>query len=684
MKILLDWLKDYVAMDVPVAKLTEDLALVGIPVEAVEEAPNNAGTIIELEITTNRPDLLGYHGVAREVAALYSQPLKSIQPAPPEAAESAAALAQVEIAEPDLCHRYVALVLRNIKVQPSPDWLRQRLEACGVASINNIVDVTNYVLLELGHPTHAFDLDLLGNRRIIVRRAQPGEKLTTLDGVERALKPHHLLIADASRPVALAGIMGGADSEINFSTRNVLLESAWFEPIATRRAAKDLGLRTEASHRFERGMDVEAPLRAARRCAQLFLELAGGELLAGAIDVYPRRWQSPQLTLRRKEILRILGAPVPDQATERILAALGFTCRRKSADQWSVTVPSFRRDVTREIDLIEEIARHHGYDKFPAHLPTARQPVARQPHARAEEALRQRVEGLGFDEAVNFSPVDPTEAEKFLAPGRELVRISKPLSQEASVLRPTGLLSLAKTVARNVNRGQRDVRFYEIGKTYAVEGGRFRERRVLTLAATGQLRAKSVYDPGQTYDFFALKGALETALEPFALDRLRFQACDAACFHPAYRATVFAGEKPLGVLGQLAAPVAAAFKLRQPAYLAELDLEALYAAGLRERRYQPLSRFPAVERDFSLVLDPGTSFGAVRQVIEQLQIPELVSVVAVDRFRGQPLPQDKYSLLVRAIFQSSEQTLAEEQVRRFTDRIVAALAAELGATLRTS
>ncbi len=680
MKVLLEWLKDYVEAGAAEA-LARDLPLIGLNIEGMEAAANGAGTLLDFEITANRADLLSHYGIAREIGARYARPLKSIAPAPQESAEPVSQAAAVEIAAPDLCHRYVALVVRNVKVQPSPDWLRRRLEACGIASINNIVDVTNYVLLELGHPTHAFDLDTLAEHKIIVRAAKPGEKLTTLDGVARALKPHHLVIADARRPVALAGIMGGADTEISLRTKNVLLESAWFDPITTRRAAKELGLRTEASYRFERGMDVEAPLRAARRCAEMFSELAGGELLAGAIDAYPRRWQAPALKLRQSEILRVLGEAIPDAVVGQILTALGFAVTRAGADAWQVTVPSWRRDVTREIDLIEELARHTGYDKFPSRLPPARQAVAPRAYGSREAAVRRELEAQGYDEAICFSPVDPADAEKFLAPGEELARLRNPLSEEVSVLRPSGLVSLAETLAWNVNRGQRNARFYEIGKAYAVRGGKFAERGVLTLAATGLLREKSVHEAEQPYDFYALKGAVESVLEALSLPAT-FETCDAAWFHPGARAAVQAGKQRLGVLGRLAPALAAHFKLRQEAYLAELDLEALYAAGLQPPAYRPLPRFPGVARDFSLLLDNGVSFGAVRRAIEGLKIAELVSVAGVDRFRGGSLPTGKYSLLVRVTFQSFEQTLTDEQIRGYSERIVRALGKELGASLR--
>ena len=688
MKILLEWLKDYVApagggasFDVAADKLADDLHMAGVAVEGIEEAENGAGTVLELEITTNRPDLLSYYGVAREVAALYEKPLKLIDPQPAETKEEATSAAEIEILEPELCHRYAGLVLRNIKVAPSPDWLKKRLEACGVQSINNVVDISNYVLLELGHPTHAFDLEKLNEKKIIVRRAEKGELLTTLDGVKRTLDPSNLIIADAKVAVALAGIIGGEDSEISFSTKNVLLESAWFDPVITRRAAKKLGLRTEASYRFERGMDVEAPLRAARRCAELILELAGGELLAGAIDAYPTKWKRPQVTLRRSEIARHLGMPVADETVEHILSTLGFELQTGD-DGWQVTVPPFRRDVFREIDVIEEIARLHGYDKFPSRIPPLRQPITEPSYKEAQEVLRQRFEGMGFDEAISLSLVNPDEAAKFLPPGEELVAITNPLSRENSALRPGGILTHVQNLVRNVNRGQRNVRLYETGRAYALRTGEYSERRILTLSATGEIREKSVHETAQPFDLFALTGTIETALEPFDLAPLEFRPCESPWFDPAERAAVFAGEKQIGELGKLVPKLAQQFKLRQDAYFAEFDLDAIYHAGLRPRRYQKVSRFPAVERDFSLLLEDKVSFGRVRSAIENLRIPELISIAAVDRFQGKSLPKGKYSLLVRATFQSTERTLKEEEVRGFTEKILKALKTETGATLR--
>ncbi|MGH9710257.1 MAG: phenylalanine--tRNA ligase subunit beta, partial [Candidatus Acidiferrales bacterium] len=407
MKVLYNWLKEFADITAPAMELRSRLSMAGVSVDSVEETA--AGPVLDAEITINRPDLLGHVGLAREVTALYRLDLKRVQPKFTESTEPASEAARVEIECPDLCGRYTARIIRGVKIQPSPDWLRQRLEALGHSSINNVVDITNYVMLELGQPLHAFDYDRLAEHRIVVRRARPGETMRTLDGIERKLTKDMCLICDARAPVAIGGVMGGSESEISFSTKNLLLESAWFDPISIRRTSKALALRTEASTRFERGVDIELADMASRRAAELIQQLAGGEVLAGVVDVYPHAETPEKIELSRKELLRIMGADVPDRTIEEILAALGFVPQRIDANRgsagslaarWECTLPSWRGDVTREIDIIEEIARHYGYDKFPPRLPPAKQPAARLPYAVEEDRLRERLVALGYQEIV--------------------------------------------------------------------------------------------------------------------------------------------------------------------------------------------------------------------------------------------------------------------------------------------
>jgi phenylalanyl-tRNA synthetase beta chain len=697
MKILYEWLKEFVAVPFAPGELRERLSLAGIAVEGVSETP--AGPLLDLDLTINRPDCLGHYGVAREAAALARKQLRPLSVNLSEASETAASVARVEIAAPDLCGRYTARVLRGVKVQPSPDWLRQRLEALGQASINNVVDATNYVMLELGQPMHAFDMDRLAERRIVVRRARAGEKIRTLDGIERALLPDTCAIADASRAVAIGGIMGGAETEIGFSTRNVLLESAWFDPVSIRRSAKALGLRTEASTRFERGADAEMAEPASRRCAALIRELAGGEVLAGVVDVYPARREPLLLELSRKELLRIMGASVPDGEIEAILAALGFAPRRtdqasgapdSALARWQCRQPSWRQDVTREVDLIEEVARHYGLDKFPPRLPPSKQPAARLPHAEAEDRLRERLIGLGYREIVSIPLVNEGEDALFRPAGVMPARVANPLAEDASLLRSTGLVSMAHALAWNLNRGQHSLRLFEIGRAYRLQNGAPEEIRIVTMGATGLAREKGVAESAREYGFADLKGDLDQI--GALAGGFAWNTRESGWQHPA-RAGDFVlsngTSKPLAIgrAGQLAPRLADKFKLRQDVFLAECALDPFYAACLsaREtRKYQPISRFPAVERDFSLILSEGSSFAAVREAIAALGIAEVISVEAVDLFRGKHIPPGKFSMLVRVTFQSQEATLTEAQLSDFSTSIISALEQKLGAALRTA
>ncbi|MBI3483950.1 MAG: phenylalanine--tRNA ligase subunit beta [Acidobacteria bacterium] len=453
MKLLFNWLKEFVAVTASPQDVRSRLSLAGIAIESVEDSPS--GPVLDADLTTNRGDCMSHYGIAREISALYRLPLKSLAPSPKESSTPVSSATRVEIECPDLCGRYAARVFRGVKVGPSPDWLKQRLESLGQASINNIVDATNYVMLELGQPLHAFDLDTLAEKRIVVRRARPGEKITTLDNVERKLSSDMCMIADAARSVAVGGVMGGGESEISFFTTNVLLESAWFEPVSLRRTSKALGLRTEASTRYERGVDPEIADLASRRCAELILQLAGGELLAGAVDVYPAKPAPKRIELTRKELLRVMGSDVPDRDIEAILSALGFAPIRSDATPgasgslmaaWDCTRPAWRRDVSREIDLIEEIARHYGFDKFPARMHPARQAAARLPLADAEDRLRERLVALGYQEIVSITLVDPARDALFRAPDVAPAKLTNPLAEDASVLRSSGIVSMLQAL----------------------------------------------------------------------------------------------------------------------------------------------------------------------------------------------------------------------------------------------
>jgi phenylalanyl-tRNA synthetase beta chain len=706
MKVVYNWLKEFVDVTASPADLRARLSLAGVAVDSIAETA--AGPVLDAEVTANRPDCLGHLGIAREVAAIYRLPLKPLHPKLKEAAEKAADATRVEIAAPDLCGRFTARVLRGLKVQPSPDWLRQGLEAIGEKSINNVVDVTNYVMFELGHPLHAFDFDKLQQHRIVVRRAQGAEKIRTLDGAERTLAKDMCVVADAARAVGIGGVMGGAETEISFSTRNVLLECAWFDPVSIRRTSKALGLRSEASYRFERGADPEMAELASRRAAELMQEVAGGELLAGVVDVYPHRAPERKIELSRQELLRVMGADVPDREIEAILSALGFHPVRVDVNRgsdgsiaavWECRQVSWRQDVTRGIDLIEEVARHYGYDKFPPQLPPAKLPAHRLPHAEAQDRLRERIVALGYQEIVEIPIVDTQRNELFRPENLAPAVIGNPLAEDASVMRSSGVVSMLRAMEWNLNHGQRNLRLFEIGKTYQLRDGEPVETQVLTLGATGMAQEKTLYEAARALGFADLKGDLD--LLGVLAGELVWQPGGASWLDASRRGHLAlrrAGAKAaqgsdlieldvFGMAGKLARRIADLYKFRQDVFVAEMKLEPLVAAveaADAARRFKPLPRFPAVERDFSLLLADGVPFWQINQAIRSLAIAEIESIEAADLFHGGQVPAGKFSLMIRVKFQSAEATFTDAQLNDFSARIVAALQEKLGATLRAN
>jgi phenylalanyl-tRNA synthetase beta chain len=694
MKIVYNWLKDFVDVKAAPAELASRLALSGTNIGGVETGAH--GAVIDAEVSSNRPDCLGHYGIAREVGAIYKMPVKCAAPKPTESSAKASDAIKVEIQAPELCGRFTARVIRGAKIQPSPKWLKERLEASGLASISNVVDVSNYVMLELGHALHAFDYDKVRNHGIVVRRARTEEKIRTLDGIERKLEPGTCVISDGdgSRAVGIGGIMGGAETEISFSTKNILIECAWFDPIAVRRATRSLKLHTEASTRFGRGADPEMAELASRRAAELILQLAGGELLSGVVDVYPGKRKPKDISITRAEILRVMGADVPDKEIEAILGALGFAPKRVDANRgaagsllaaWQCTQPSWRAEVEREIDLIEEVARVYGLDKFPPRLPAARQGAARLPHYEAQTRLRERLVGLGYREILTIPHVSEERDALFRPAEAAPAPLANPLSEEANVLRSTGLVTMAATLEWNLNHGQRNVRLFEIGRHYRLTGNKSVETPVLTIGATGEAREKGLYDDAREYSFADLKGDIDS-ISALA-GPLRWEQGGPEWLHAALRGRFFLGKEEIGAAGQLARRTAERVKLRQDIFLAELLLDPVYTA-MREakehRRYEPLPRFPAVERDFSLLLADGTRFSDVSSAIRGLNVAEIASIEATDLFRGKNVPDGKYSLLVRVTFQSREATLTEARVADVSAKIVTTLEKKLGAQLRVS
>src|SRR5437762_3180676 len=525
MKVSYNWLKEFVEITENPPELGDRFTSVGLAVDALE--PHGNDTTFELDVATNRPDCLSHLGVAREIAAIYGSELKPPRVEVQENDQRAADVFSISIVDPDLCARYCGRYIANVKIGPSPDWLAARLELLGVRSINNVADITNYVMLGLGQPLHAFDADTLEGQQIIVRRANLDEKMKTLDGVERELNPSMLVIADANRAVAVAGVMGGAETEISANTKNVVLESANFDPVSIRKTSRALGLSTEASYRFERGADVEMARFACDRAAVLIEEVAGGTIFRDVIDVYPRRRTPVTATLRRQKIQGFLGVPVEDAIVEGIFQRLGFNITKHSHDGWTVEVPSHRVDISREEDLLDEIARHHGFDRFPSTLPKWSGFGSHLPFESDERFLRSRLAAAGYSETIPMAFSDESTERKF-HPQIEPVKLINPMAENEAVLRTSLIPSMLRTIQWNTYHGIRDLQLYELGKVYW-DGG---ETRSLIIAATGSLRPKSVHEAEREFGFYDIKGDVEDLLRSFNVAMQSAVNSVPAYYHP--------------------------------------------------------------------------------------------------------------------------------------------------------
>ncbi len=627
MRILPTWLREFVNVTADDGQLAEDLTSAGIAVESVAE--ENGETIYEMDLTTNRVDAMNHYGIAREASAIYGIDLKKVEPKLPDANGEANFPIVIEDAEG--CARYTGRIIRNVKIGPSPGHIQRRLELLGSRAINNAADATNYAINEVGHPTHAFDLDLLEGGTIIVRRAREGETLKTLDSVDRKLSTDDLVIADAKKPVALAGVMGGFDSMITEKTKNVLIESAWFDPASVRRTAKQHGMHTDASHRFERGADWGITPLACDRVAELILESAGGELVGERIDAVARSLERPPIALHRLEAKRILGIKLSDEEIEGILGKLGFIVVPASGD-FTVTFPTWRLDVEREIDLLEELARIYGYNKFPNTLPSFAGAVEARPDEQKNAKVRETMLALGYDEAIAITFISEQDARTFST--ADPLALANPLSEEAGYMRNSLLPGLLDMVAYNLNRGNNDVCLFEAGEIFEKNGDRHHEHRTMAFVATGDLIAANVHHPAEPYTFFHMKGDIEELLAAFQHGGLYFDAMTPRYFHPGRSARAVLDGETVARFGQLHPEVAAARKLRQDVFIAEVLLDRLYKRGLREPKYERISKFPAVERDFSFVFDDEVTFERIRSAIEALGIAEMQLFTPREIFRG--------------------------------------------------
>jgi phenylalanyl-tRNA synthetase beta chain len=660
--------------------------------------------VLEIEITPNRADCLSVVGLAREIAALTGAPFRHPRISVSEGADDSGALARVRIDDPELCPRYAARLIMGVRVAPSPQWLAARLRAVGLRPISNVVDVTNYVLWELGHPLHAFDYDTVEEHTIVVRRARRGERLTTLDGQERVLDEAMLLIADPGRAIGIAGVMGGANTEVGDRTTRVLLESAYFAPASIRRTSRELGLKTDAAYRFERGADIEGLRDALDRAAQMIADVAGGAVARGVIDVYPAPRARPRVRLRMSRVRRLIGSSPTVEQAAGILNGLGLPVHG-AGDELDVEVPTFRRDIGIEDDLVEEIIRVWGYDKIPSTLPSGVLSSARQPSTvRQAEIVRRALVDAGLTEVVTYSFADPAvEAALGRDPERApMLRLLNPLSQDASLLRCDLLPGMLRVATTNARRQQPNVRIFEIGAVFRAAGGQPAESRWLAIALTGARAAPAWYATAESVDIYDAKGLAEhvlaalgireTALDAAVTAAVRAAAggeassdaetSEARAFEEGRWGRLVAEGRRVALFGEIGLRVREAFDLPSPVFAALIPLDELLAVSPPPVRFAPLPRHPAVQRDLAFVIPLAIPASDVERVIRQEGGPLLRSVTLFDLYAGEGIERAGRSIAWRLTFRADDRTLTDAEVSMLHEGVIEAVRRRFGVELR--
>jgi phenylalanyl-tRNA synthetase beta chain len=693
MKVQVDWLKEYTEIDVPTDELGHVLTMAGLEIEShetVELPDGEKSEVLELNVTPNRGYCLSHIGVAREVSALLNKSLKL--PDPLKALESVWGVVKVEERvsvenmEPKLCPRYCALVIENVKVGPSPKWLKDRLTAIGLRPINNIVDITNFVMMEYGQPLHAFDRDLLAGNKIIIRRAKKGEPFASLDGTELKLEPDALVIADGEKPVALAGIMGGTNCQVSEITCHVVLESACFDPTTVRKGSKKYGLRSDSSYRFERGVDWNGVVSAQARAALMIKELAGGEICLGRVDIYPQEQKPIFVSLRMSRLNQLLGASFNSEQVQDILFRLGMEVLNQS-ENMEVKIPSFRPDLLREVDLIEEIARIDGFDKVDTVYPVAGvRPVRISAKQNIIKKVREVFCCAGFAETVHYSFIECVVAEEFktafASERNRVIALKNPLSSEYDTMRTSLLPGLLKTAGLNLSKGQKPLKLFEVGSVYFSDSNGARtEKAVLSAIVLGPYELTPWKPRGGDYDFYDLKGTLEMLITHLHL-KLEIFPDSRPFLLPDKSVRVQISDKELGFLGQMAPEQNLVGELGQNVYALELDLGALEKSASSSLQFKPIPKFPETYRDISILVDRSVTSQKAADVILKTGSPLIRKVELYDHFEGKKIQADKKSLTFALSFQSAERTLSDDEVNPLFEKIVQTLKSELGASLR--
>jgi len=671
MKILLSWLSDYIETSLSAEQLAEVLSDLGFPCDGIERLDGDA--VIDVEITSNRGDCLGYIGIARELAAATGKELKIPQVRLDESNKDVTDLVDVEIAEPDLCGRYTARVIEGVKIGPGPDWMRKRLEAIDMRSVNNVVDATNYAMMETGQPPHAFDYAKITDGKIIVRKAHPGERIISIDESRCDLAPDMLIIADANGPVAVAGVMGGLDSEVGEDTGSILLEDAYFDPVSVRGTLRKLALSSEAAFRFERNVDIEAIDRASKRTAQLITQVAGGRTAAGVVDIYPRKPGRKQLTLRPGRLNELIGIEIPAGQAVKILAALGFNPQQND-DAIICTVPSWRRgDVCREVDLIEEVARVYGYDKVPINKRIEIEVAPVDSRRKVLQMTGTYLNAAGFYETVNVSFNDKSTAELFAeTKSTNYLSVKDESRKSANMLRQTLIGSLLGVLRTNLNAGNQSCRIFEVANTF------------VPAAKTGELPIEKtkialVCETGLQH----LRGVIEGLVKTIAGDAELIFAPAGFAWAQAGAQVIVNGKK-LGCAGVVSQGVNEKFDFRNlTVCAAELDFEMLFGLESPAVKVKPIPKFPAIARDLSLVVDESVKWSQISEAVDRKAPKELEKVSFVGIYRGKGIPDGQKSVTLTLRFRDLDGTLTHETADGFEQQIIKSLTDCVGAQLRT-
>ncbi len=682
MKVNLDWLRDYVDIEEDTQTLADALTMAGLEVERIQEVEGE--TVLEVGVTPNRPDWLCHLGVAREIAAIYSRDLRLPEAELQEDGPDVQAMTSIDIEDPEGCPRYSGRIVMGVKLGNSPEKIAQRLESIGIRSISNLVDATNYVMMELGQPLHVFDYHRLAENRIVVRKALKDEVLETLDGQKRVLTREDVLICDGFGPVALAGIMGGFNSEVLESTKDILLESACFDPLTIRRSSKRLGLSTEASYRFERGTDPSGTVRAVDRLAYLIHDWGGGDVCKGVLDAHPRPEEKKKVQFRMSRVGEFLGVDIPEKDAVSALERLRLEPEKRKGELWTITPPGFRRDLALEVDVIEEIARIYGYDRIPVTMPVGRTvPVKTEPLDRLQGSIRDALEGLGFNEAITYSFISVSDIEDLgIGGGLDPVSLMNPISDEMTVMRTSILPGLLKALRTNISRRSDDVRLYETGRVFLpCSECELPEERVRVAGLMAGVRnRKKWFRAYEEADFFDIKGAVESMLNSVGITEITFKEMDIPYLQPGQSAWVMAGEVSLGVAGTLHPSQRKKHRLREWGGVFELDLHHMLNVDTR-KKFSRLPQYPEVLRDLAVVVGGDVPAHLMEGVIRE-EGDDLSRLYLFDLYEGKGVPEGSRSLAWSLSFQSVDRTLTDEEVDSSMAAIVKALEKEFGARLR--